>query len=286
MKIALIQQHATEDRQANLSRGVEAFHRAAEQGAECVVYAELAFLPFLPQSPAKPGAAVDAEPIPGPTTETFSKLSKQYGVVTVLNLFERCGEKTYDSSPVIDADGTILGITRMVHVMDGLGFYERGYYTPGDREDFVYQTEVGRLGVAICYDRHFPEFMRKLALEGAEIVIIPQAGALGEWPEGIFEAELRVASFQNGYFTALVNRVGEEKKLHFAGESFVVNPKGEVIARAPQGEDFILFAECDFAMITDSPAQKYFLRDRRPDYYNLHDFLGKKAKTVSPLKKC
>jgi beta-ureidopropionase len=285
MKIALIQQHATEDIEDNLKRGINAFLRAAEQGAELVVFAELAFLPFLPQFPAELGSSAAAETIPGPTTEKFSELAKKHSIVTVLNLFEKSGGKTYDSSPVIDADGTILGITRMVHIMDGLGFYEKGYYTPGDREDFVYKTNVGRLGVAICYDRHFPEYMRKLALEGAEIVIVPQAGALGEWPDGIFEAELQAVSFQNGYFSMLVNRVGKEKTLHFSGESFVVNPFGEVIARAPQGEDFILYAECDLGQIPECPARKYFLRDRRPDFYRSHDFLGKQQKTMPPLKK-
>ena len=92
--------------------------------------------------------------------------------------------------------------------MEGPGFHERGYYTPGDRESFVHRTAAGRIGVAICYDRHFPEYMRGLRLAGAELVVVPQAGAVGEWTEGIFEAELQVAAFQNGYFAALANRVG------------------------------------------------------------------------------
>ena len=155
----------------------------------------------------------------------------------------------------------------MVHIMEGLGFYEKGYYTPGDKMSFVYETQVGRVGVAICYDRHYPEYMRNLALQGAELVIVPQAGALGEWPDGIFEGELQVAAFQNGYFAALVNRVGKEEKLHFSGESYVVDPLGTVIARAPQDKDFILYAECDLDKIPESPARKFFLRDRRPDFY-------------------
>lgn len=248
MKVALIQQHATEDREDNLKRGVEAFHQAAKTGAGLIAYAELAFSRFLPQRPASPELLATAEPIPGPVTEEFSRLAKEYGVVCVLNIFERYEEKNYDSSPVIDSDGRILGVTRMVHIMEGLGFYEKGYYAPGDSEDFVYETKVGRVGVAICYDRHFPEYMRNLALKGAEIVVIPQAGALGEWPEGIFEAELQVAAFQNGYFVALVNRVGKEDILHFAGESFIIDPYGRVMSQAPQGKDHILYAECDFSL--------------------------------------
>ncbi len=267
MKIALIQQHATQDGEDNLRRGIEAFHQAARSGAELVAYAELGFLPFLPQTPATPDAVQWAEPIPGPTTEEFSRLSREYGVVTVLNLFEKDGDNTFDASPVIDADGTLLGVTRMVHIMDGLGFYEKGYYTPGDTDEFVFQTRVGKVGVAICYDRHFPEYMRHLALLGAEIVVVPQAGALGEWTEGIFEAELQVAAFQNGYYAVLVNRVGREEHLHFSGESFVVDPDGRLLAQAPQKEDHILYVDLDLERVAQSTARRFFFRDRRPDIY-------------------
>ena len=267
MKIALVQQHATLDHEDNVRRGLEAFKIAAESGAKLIAFSELAFFRFLPQTQATPEDLKKAEPIPGPTTEKFAHLAREYGVVGVLNTFESDGERTYDASPVIDADGTLLGVIRMVHIMEGLGFYEKGYYAPGDKMSFVYKTRVGRVGVAICYDRHYPEYMRNLALQGAELVVVPQAGALGEWPEGIFEAELQVAAFQNGYFAALVNRVGKEEKLHFSGESYVVDPFGKVIARAPQNEDFILYAECDLNQIAGSPAKKYFIRDRRPDFY-------------------
>ncbi len=267
MKIALIQQHATQDRDDNLKRGIEAFREAATAGAELIAFAELGLLPFLPQAEATPDSARWAETIPGPTTEVFSRLAREYGTVAVLNLFEREGDRTYDASPVIDADGSLLGVTRMVHIMEGLGFYEKGYYTPGDKADFVFQTKVGKVGVAICYDRHFPEYMRNLALLGAEIVMIPQAGALGEWTEGIFEAELQVAAFQNGYYAALVNRVGKEEHLHFSGESFVVDPDGRLLAQAPQGEDHILYAEMDLGRAAESTAKRFFLRDRRPDVY-------------------
>ncbi len=268
MKIALIQQHATGDFGENLKRGIDSFQRAAKAGANLIAYAELAFSSFLPQVPAEPESLAKAEPIPGPTTEEFSRLAKQYGAVVVLNLFERDGDRTYDASPVIDADGRLLGVTRMVHIMEGPGFHERGFYVPGDRTDFVYETRAGRVGVAICYDRHFPEYMRFLGLQGAEIVIVPQAGAVGEWTEGIFEAELQVAAFQNGYFAALVNRVGKEDVVHFSGESFVVDPHGRVIAQAPQEEDFILYADCDLSLIPETPAKKHFLQDRRPDFYS------------------
>jgi beta-ureidopropionase len=267
MKIALVQQTASSSTEQNVARGVQAFLEAARAGASLVAFAELAFLRFLPQYPSTPEALAKAEPIPGPTTELFTALAREHGIVIVLNLLEREGEKTYDSSPVIDADGRILGVTRMAHIMEGPGFHEKGYYSPGNPDRLVYETRAGRVGVAICYDRHFPEYMRALALGGAEIVMIPQAGAVGEWTEGIFEAELQVAAFQNGYFAALVNRVGREEIHDFAGESYVVDPQGSVIARAPRGRDFILYADCDLAAIPLSFARKHFLPDRRPDFY-------------------
>jgi N-carbamoylputrescine amidase len=130
----------------------------------------------------------------------------------------------------------------------------------------VYETRAGKVGVAICYDRHYPEVMRSLGLGGAELVVTPQAGAVGEWPEGLYEAEMRVAAFQNGYFTALCNRVGREGELVFAGESFVCDTEGRVVARAPQGEDCVLHAELDLALVPKSTAKRLFLKDRREDW--------------------
>jgi len=208
MRIALVQQVAGPDKARNIERGLKAFETAAENGARLVGFAELAFEPFYPQNPADAATLTRAEPVPGPVTEAFAARARQFGVVTVLNLFERDGEHTFDCSPVIDADGRLLGKTRMVHITDYAWFHEQGYYAPGDTGAPVYETAVGRVGVAICYDRHYPEYMRALALGGADLVVVPQAGAVGEWPAGLYEAEMRVAAFQNGYFTALCNRVG------------------------------------------------------------------------------
>ena len=267
MRIALVQQAAGHDKKANVERGVEAVARAAAGGAELICFAELAFERFYPQHPAPADYADLAEPVPGPTTERFAAAAAEHGVVLVLNLFERDGAATYDGSPVIDADGTLLGTTRMIHITEYDCFHEQGYYTPGDRGVPVYETRAGRVGVAICYDRHYPEYMRALALAGAEVVVVPQAGAVGEWPEGLFEAELRVAAFQNGYFAALCNRVGPEERLEFAGESFVCDPAGRVVARAPLGEESILYADLDLAEVARSHARQLFLRDRRPELY-------------------
>lgn len=273
MKIALIQQHATKDKAANVARGLAALETAARRGAHLACFAELAFEWFYPQRPAESGFRDLAEPLDGPTVAAFQRQAKQLGIVTVINLYEREGQHTYDSSPVIDADGTLLGVTRMIHITEYPCFHEQGYYTPGDKGAPVFGTKAGKIGVSICYDRHFPEYMRALALNGADLVIVPQAGAVDEWPEGLYEAEMQVAAFHNGYFTALCNRVGKEDCLDFAGESFVCGPDGKVIARGPKSQDAIVYADIDYSALAHSNARRLFLKHRRAELYG--DWLSK-----------
>ena len=201
-------------------------------------------------------------------SDRIAAAARELGLVTVFNMYE-LGEdgRKYDSSPVFDSDGTLLGVTRMIHITEYACFHEQGYYAEGDRGAPVYDTAVGKIGVAICYDRHYPEYMRRLGELGAELVVIPQAGSVGEWPEGLYEAEVRVAAFQNGYFAALCNRVGEEERLTFAGESFVVDPEGTVVARAAELEESILYADVDLDRCATSTARRLFWRDRRPELY-------------------
>lgn len=267
MRIALVQQKATIDKNVNLERGLAALDEAVADGADVVCFAELAFERFYPQNHARPGFEGLAEEVPGPVTDAFCAKAREHGVVVVLNLFERDGDRCFDCSPVIDADGSLLGRSRMVHITDYECFHEQGYYTPGDTGAPVFDTAAGKIGVAICYDRHYPEQMRALALAGADVVVVPQAGAVGEWPDGLYEAELRVAAFQNGYFTALCNRVGAEECLTFAGESFVCAPDGRVIANAGTGTEEILMADLDLEEVASSHARKLFLPDRRPELY-------------------
>lgn len=267
MKIALIQQTCTKDKTQNLQKGLQAARKAAKAGAKVICFPELAFEPFYPQFDHPTEPEKNAQPIPGPITEAFSELAAEFEVVFVLNLFEIEGNKTYDSSPVINIDGSIIGTTRMVHITDYACFHEQKYYSPGNHGAPVYDTPFGKIGVSICYDRHYPEYMRALALKGADIVFVPQAGAVGEWPEGLYESELQTASFQNGYFTALCNRVGEESKLTFAGESFVCAPSGKVIAQAGREVEEILYCDIKISEVQQSHAKKLFLKDRRPELY-------------------
>ncbi len=268
MKIALIQRAAGPERTRNIERALEAMGRAADEGAQLVAFAELAVDRFFPQRADDPSAAHVAETIPGPTSDRIAGRAAELGLVTVFNQYELGpGGQYFDSTPVFDSDGSLLGVTRMMHITDYACFHEKSYYAEGDTDALVYDSKVGRIGVAICYDRHYPEYMRRLGEGGAELVVIPQAGSVGEWPEGLYEAEVRVAAFQNGYFVALCNRVGKEERLEFAGESFVADPEGVVVARGASGEEAIVYADIDLSRCAVSTARRLFWRDRRPDVY-------------------
>lgn len=269
VRIALVQQAAGADPAVNLDRAIDAMARAADAGAQLVAFPELAVTRFFPQFENAEIATEWAEPIPGPTSDRISTRARELGLVTVFNMYEldEASGHRYDSSPVFDADGSLLGVTRMVHITEYACFHEQRYYDLGNRGAPVYQTHVGRVGVAICYDRHYPEYMRALGVANAELVVIPQAGAAGEWPEGLFEAEVQTAAFQNGYFAALCNRVGEEDRLTFAGESFVTDPSGRVVARAAAGTEDLLIADLDLGKCRTSHARNLFWRDRRPGLY-------------------
>jgi beta-ureidopropionase len=272
MRIALAQLASSPDRAANLAKALAALAEAKAAGAELVAFPEVVLDRFFPCRPDDRAALALTEPVPGPITERLAARARELGLVVVFNLYEEENGKRFDSSPVIDADGALLGVTRMLHITDYEGFHEQSYYHPGDRGMPVYATRAGRVGVAICYDRHYPEVMRALGVAGAELVVIPQAGTVGEWPEGMYEAEVRAAAFQNGYFTALCNRVGDEGALVFSGESFVVDPEGRVIARGRSGEEDLVICDLDLTLAARSTARRLFWKDRRPELYR--DWLG------------
>ena len=269
MRLALIQYRVSLDRAANLDRALKAMERAHEAGADLVAFPELAIDRFFPQHPQTADAVKVAEPIPGPTTERIAEQARTLHLVTVFNLYEYDPDtgRHFDSSPVLDADGSLLGVTRMVHITDYACFHEQTYYDPGDHGAPVYDTRVGKVGVAICYDRHYPEYMRALGVGGAELVVIPQAGAVDEWPDGLYQAEIRTAAFQNGYYAALCNRIGQEERLTFAGESFVAGPDGAILAQGRSLDEDMVLADLDLSRCATSPARTLFWRDRRPELY-------------------
>ena len=269
MRVALAQLSAGRRRSANLTLALDVMGEAKRAGADLIAFPEVILDRFFPQVPDDRKALESAEPIPGRTTEKIAERARELGLVTVFNLYELdpATGRRFDSSPVFDADGRLLGVTRMIHITDYEGFHEQSYYYPGDQGVPVYETRAGKIGVAICYDRHYPEVMRALGVAGAELVVIPQAGTVGEWPEGLYEAEVRTAAFQNGYFAALANRVGVEGKLHFSGESFAVDPEGTVLARGKSLEEDLVLVDMDLAACATSTARKLFWKHRRPELY-------------------
>jgi N-carbamoylputrescine amidase len=266
-RVALAQLAASPDREANLAAAIDAIHLSASQGAELICFPEMGFSRFFPQFRADPSFFDWAEPIPGPTTERLAAAAKQSGIVVVANIFERASPgEYYDSSPVIDADGTLLGRTRMVHIAEAPLFNEKFYYRPGPGEFSVFPSAAGPLGVAICYDRHYPEQLRILALRGCQILMVPLAAVSREqW--AMFEMELQVASFQNQYYSVVVNRAGWENEMEFIGRSFVTDPYGNVIARAADGTPDLLLVDLDLDEIDRARRVIPHFRDRRAELY-------------------
>ncbi len=266
MKIALVQMSMEESVAANLEKALEAMADAARRGAKLVCFPEIQFSPFFPQFPggdaSRYGMGVDH-----PAVEALRQACRELGLVAVANLYLKEGGKTYDASPVVDVDGGLVGISKMVHVVQAPLFYEQDYYTPSDTGFQVYDASVGRIGVVICFDRHYPESVRTCALKGAQLVVIPTANTRQE-PLEMFGWELRVAAMQNGVFVAMCNRVGAEHEMDFCGESMVVDPSGDVVAKADDAEQ-ILYAEIDSSLVEKSRAARPYLSLRRSDFCTL-----------------
>jgi N-carbamoylputrescine amidase len=186
-------------------------------------------------------------------------------VVCIPNLYLSEENARFDASPVRDADGSLLGITKMVHIVQAPCFYERDYYDASDAGWKVFDTAAGKIGVVICFDRHDPESFRACLLQGAEIVIVPTANHEREDLE-LFECEVRVAAMQNNVYVAMCNRVGREGDLVFAGRSLVADPQGTILARADDRER-LLYADLNFEEILKSRERRPFHALRRPQFY-------------------
>lgn len=273
--IGLIQMQATCQPQLNLEQAIIDVRQAAAQGAQIICLQELFHTRYFCQSEATGHFAL-AEPIPGPTTTTLGKLAAELQVVLIAPVFEQRTQGLYHNSAVIfDADGTQLGVYRKMHIPDDPGFYEKFYFTPGDRGYLCFATRYAKIGVLICWDQWFPEAARLTAIGGAQIIFYPSAiGWHHDEPEKIarsqhnaWETIQRSHAIANGVYVAAVNRVGQEGELTFWGASFVADPYGNVIARAAHDTTAILLATCDLAAIDDMRQNWPFLRDRRIDTY-------------------
>jgi N-carbamoylputrescine amidase len=207
----------------------------------------------------------------GPTVQRMRKLARKYGMVMVVPIYEQEQPGIYyNTAAVIDADGSYLGKYRKTHIPHcNPGFWEKFYFRPGNLGYPVFETAYARVGVYICYDRHFPEGARALGLAGAEIVFNPSATVAG-LSEHLWKLEQPAHAVANGYFVGAINRVGIEapwKIGEFYGQSYFVDPRGQIVAEAPRDRDAVVVADLDLDMIEEVRGVWQFYRDRRPDAY-------------------
>jgi N-carbamoylputrescine amidase len=269
LRLALAQVAAGPEREENVQRALRVMADAAHAEADLIVFPEMSVDPFFPQYRADKRFFDWATPVPGPLTEPFQAQAADLGLATVLNLYEKAGPgRTYDCSPVFDQQGAYLGKQRMTHILEGPGYNERYYYWEGDSGYPVFDVGPARIGVAICYDRHFPEAIRALALGGAEVIVVPTATASLEAEfKAVWEIEMQAAAIANGVFVAVANRAGVDDTLRFFGGSFAVDPYGRVLARAPEDDVALLLVDLDLSLVEEARRDMPFLRDRRPDTY-------------------
>ena len=278
----LVQHRCTPDRDENIHRSVAGVRAAAARGANLVVLQELHATPYFCQT-EDPGCFDLAEPVPGPSTETFARLARELGVVLVTSLFERRAPGLYhNTAAVLERDGSLAGIYRKMHIPDDPGYYEKFYFTPGDLGFTPIDTRVGRLGVLVCWDQWYPEAARLMALAGAELLIYPTAIGYDPNDPADERARQREAwitvqrghAVANGVPVVSVNRVGFEPDpsgvgagAEFWGSSFVAGCQGELLAMAGETDEEVLVVDLDRDRSERVRRMWPFLRDRRIDHY-------------------
>ncbi len=261
--------------QANVDHALSCVERAAAQGAQIVCLQEL-FAGLYPCQSEEHARFELAEPIPGPTSDRMSRVAKQLGIVLTGSIFERRTHGLYHNSAVVfDADGTMAGFYRKMHIPDDPLYYEKFYFTPGDTGFTVAKTKFATLGVGVCWDQWYPEAARLFALRGAEILLYPTA--IGWIPEDkavygtsqhvAWETMMRSHAIANGLYVGAANRVGLEAGLEFWGASFAFDPYGNLLHRASYEDEEIIVVDCDLSIIDTARTHWPFLRDRRIDAY-------------------
>jgi len=279
-RVGLVQMACGPDPQANLDAAVRKVREAARKGAQIVCLQELFRSQYFCRE--EDARLFDlAEPVPGPSTDVLGPLARELGVVIVASLFEKRATGLYhNTAAVLDADGSLLGIYRKMHIPDDPLFFEKFYFTPGDLGFRAFDTKFGRIAVLVCWDQWYPEAARIAALTGANILFYPTAigwhpaekAQYGAAQHDAWRTAQRAHAIANGVYVAAVNRVGFEKGpkdegLEFWGGSFVSDPFGEVIARASHAKEETLIVDCDMARIEHTRRNWPFLRDRRIDAY-------------------
>ncbi|MGA3164435.1 MAG: carbon-nitrogen hydrolase [Verrucomicrobiota bacterium] len=279
VKIGLIQTACSANPGANLEKALALAGRAAGRGAQIICTQELFRSQYFCQSEDYKYFRL-AEPIPGPSTGAFCKFARKHKVVIIASLFEKRTAGVYhNTAAIIDADGSLLGIYRKMHIPDDPLFYEKFYFTPGDLGFKAWRTRYGKIGVLICWDQWYPEAARLTALQGAQILFYPTA--IGWHPgekkkhgvdqHNAWETIQRSHAVANGCYVAVVNRVGHEKLagrgIEFWGQSFVAGTSGEILARAGASKEEILIVPVDLGKVDVTRTHWPFLRDRRIDAY-------------------
>ncbi len=254
---------------AMVDKHIPFIEEAGKKGVQILCLQEIFNTPyFCPGQDAK--WYVSAESIPGPTIELMQGFAKKYDMVIIVPIFEKEQPGVlYNSAAVIDADGSYLGKYRKNHIPHTTGFWEKFFFKPGNLGYLAFQTKYAKIGVYICYDRHFPDGARILGLNGAEIVYNPSATVAG-LSQYLWKLEQPAHAAANGYFMGCINRVGEEKPWdvgRFYGTSYFVDPRGQVFAEASEYDDELLVAEFDLDMIDEVRSTWQFYRDRRPETY-------------------
>ncbi|MDD5261477.1 MAG: carbon-nitrogen hydrolase [Methylacidiphilales bacterium] len=275
VNLGLVQFACSDDPAANLAKAVELSRAAAQRGAQIICLQELFRTEYFCQK--EDIHLFDlAEPIPGPSTEALSEIAREHKVVIIASLFEKRAQGLYhNTAAVIDADGTLLGIYRKMHIPDDPAFYEKFYFTPGDLGFKAFTTQYARIGVLICWDQWYPEGARLTALQGADILFYPTAigWAQGEKPNiricqhDAWQTIQRSHAIANGVFVASVNRVGVENGLEFWGGSFVCDPFGEILKVASHDKEEIHIIPADLNEVDLTRRHWPFIRDRRIDAY-------------------
>jgi len=278
--LGLAQTGCSSDPDANLKKTLRAAERAAQAGAQIICTQELFRSQYFCQREDH-GYFKLAEPIPGPSTEAFQRLARKCKVVVIASLFEKRAAGIYhNTAAVIDADGSLLGIYRKMHIPDDPLFYEKFYFTPGDLGFRAWQTKYAKIGVLICWDQWYPEGARLTALQGAEILFYPTAigwhpgekKKYGANQHGAWELIQRSHAVANGCYVAVANRIGLERPsggdgIEFWGQSFVAGTAGEILAKASADKEETLVVPVDLGKVDITRTHWPFLRDRRIDAY-------------------
>lgn len=264
MKIALAQYALTPDMNANLEKVLELMRGAASRQADLILFPELCVTEFFPRCA---GQNVEhlAVTIESPVVKAFRDACRRLNIAASPNVYLRDRGLLFDASLLIGSNGEIRGVSKMVHIAQLPGFYEKDYYTPSDTGFQTFPMPFGQVGIVVCFDRHYPESIRACAVRGASIVLIPTANTVDE-PRDIFDCELRAAAFQNGVFVAMCNRIGPEGDARFCGESTVVGPTGDIVAKGGAGEE-LLVVDADLSEVPAARAKRPYLSLRRPETY-------------------